>query len=82
MNVTAEEIKTLIEETGALIEGESIVDDVALTDQGVDSLDLINIYLAIEERYGIKIPDNDLDQVRSVADIVAYIQTKLEGQNG
>ena len=82
MNVTTEDIKTLIEETGALIEGESIIDDVALTDQGVDSLDLINIYLAIEERYGIKIPDTDLDRVRSITEIVAYIQTKLEGQNG
>ena len=45
----------------------------SLLDAGVDSLDIANLLLAIEERCGVKIPDEealDLDSLRSIVGLV------------
>lgn len=51
-------------------------DDISLADQGIDSLSLFNILLILEEREGIKIPDEDLDQLISVQSIVQYLNSR------
>ena len=47
--------------------------DKSLKDLGVDSLDLSGILLEIEEKFGIKIPDSDIEHLTSINSIVAYI---------
>ncbi|CCH06367.1 hypothetical protein NH44784_024021 [Achromobacter xylosoxidans NH44784-1996] len=47
-----------------------------MADQGIDSLSLFNILLILEEREGIKIPDEDLDQLISVQSIVQYLNSR------
>ncbi|WP_428357415.1 phosphopantetheine-binding protein [Methyloprofundus sp.] len=77
MIVTTEEIRNIIiEETDTLENMETMSNDVSLVEQGVDSLDMANIYLLLEEKYGIKIPDADLDQLVSVDTIVSYLLEK------
>ena len=48
-----------------------------LAEQGVDSLDAMSVYLHIEEKYGIKIPDEAVDKLDSVDNIVAYLNDIL-----
>jgi len=76
MTVTAEEIRNIIEEADTMADMDSLVNDVALTEQDVDSLDMANILLLLEEKYEIKIPDEDMSQVQSVDAIVAYLTAR------
>eukprot|EP01092_Planopodium_desertum_P015599 TRINITY_DN830_c0_g1_i1.p2 TRINITY_DN830_c0_g1~~TRINITY_DN830_c0_g1_i1.p2 ORF type:complete len:123 (+),score=17.72 TRINITY_DN830_c0_g1_i1:73-441(+) len=46
-----------------------------IQDLGLDSLDSVELGLAIEEEFGIEIPDDDADKLQSVPDAVAYILT-------
>ena len=49
-------------------------------DLDVDSLSMVEIAVQTEDKYGVKIPDEDLAGLRTVGDVVAYIQ-KLEEEN-
>ncbi|MBW9206381.1 acyl carrier protein [Mumia sp. zg.B17] len=46
-------------------------------DLGLDSLSLVQLALAIEERLGVRIPDADLATLRTVGDAVAYVERRL-----
>jgi len=46
-------------------------------DLGVDSLSMVEIALAAEERFGVKIPDGELTGLRTVGDAVDYIEKAL-----
>lgn len=76
MQVTAEEIRDIIEEAGTMADMDTLQNDVALAEQDVDSLDAANIYLLFEEKFEIRIPDGDLDQLKSVDEIVVYLNNK------
>lgn len=52
----------------------SFVDDL-----DIDSLSMVEIAVQTEDKYGVKIPDEDLASLRTVGDAVAYIQ-KLEAE--
>jgi len=54
----------------------TIVDDPekSFFEYGLDSLDTSNILLAIEDKYDISIPDDKLDSLSSVANIVNYLR--------
>ncbi|KAG0046323.1 hypothetical protein BGZ83_008502 [Gryganskiella cystojenkinii] len=43
------------------------------TDLGLDSLDTVEVVMAVEEEFSIEIPDKDADSIKSAADAVAYI---------
>jgi acyl carrier protein len=44
------------------------------TDLEIDSLSMVEIMVAAEERFGVRIPDDDLRTLATVDDVVAYIQ--------
>ena len=45
-------------------------------DLEVDSLDLFELVMALEEEYDVEIPSEDLEKMDTVGDIVAYIESK------
>lgn len=55
-----------------LLPGASIEDDL-----GADSLDCVEVIMACEEDFGIEIEENDIDKVRTVKDMVDYIEGRL-----
>lgn len=73
MTVTAEEIRDIVEHAETMAEIETLKNDLPLTEQEVDSLDMANILLLIEEKYEIKIPDKDMNQIQSIDNIVKYL---------
>lgn len=46
-----------------------------LEDFGADSLDIVEMVMAIEEEFNIEIPDEDVEKVLSVNDVINYIQS-------
>ena len=41
---------------------------------GADSLDVVELLMAIEEEFGVQIPDEEIENLKSVGDVVDYIQ--------
>lgn len=79
MKATIENIKEVIEQAEVLGDVSELKNDIKLSEQGIDSLDIVNVYLLLEEKFGIKIPDEDLDKVTTINEIVEYVNSKLEG---
>ena len=48
---------------------------------GADSLDAVELNMALEDNFSIKIPDEDIAKMKTVADVVAYIDANVaEGE--
>lgn len=71
--INSENIRTIIEDVVAGFDASRIEDDQTFKQAGIDSLDHINILLAIEESHNVKIPDEDVKQCNSIAAILKYL---------
>ena len=49
-----------------------------IDDLGADSLDIVELVMAIEEEFDIEIPDSDAEKVVTVGDVVDYIKDNVE----
>jgi acyl carrier protein len=57
-----------------------IVPEASFTDDlGADSLDLVEMVMAMEEAFDIEIPDDDAEKLLTIGDAVAYLKSRLEG---
>ena len=74
MNITHDDVVAIIDEAGVSVDVSSIQPSMSLVDAGVDSLEMMNVYMGIEDRFGIKIPDEDIDKLNSIENIVEYIK--------
>jgi len=54
-------------------EGEVIPEKSFADDLGADSLDVVELVMAIEEEFGFEIPEDDANAIRTVGDAIAYI---------
>ena len=53
-------------------------DSRLIEDLRADSLDIVELVMGLEERYNIEIPDEDLVTLKTVGDVVGYIESKLK----
>ena len=49
-------------------------DSKFIEDLGADSLDVVELVMALEEKFDIEIPDEDAEKILTVADAIAYIE--------
>jgi len=70
-----DELKELIK-TELGFETAGLTLDSTLEDMGADSLDAVELIMAIEENYVIEVAETDAKQFTSLANIVAYIEAK------
>ena len=47
------------------------------SDLGADSLDAIDIVMSIEDQYGIEVPDSVIESMKTVEDIVGFIESNI-----
>ncbi len=47
-------------------------------DLGADSLDVVELVMAFEEEFGIEIPDEDAEKIRTVGDVLNYLKEKVK----
>jgi acyl carrier protein len=70
-----EKVKAVIVEQ-LNVEEDDVVEDAAFVDDlGADSLDIVELVMALEEEFGISIPDEDAESIKTVGDAVAYIDS-------
>ena len=56
------------------IDSHLVTEDASISgDLGADSLDLVDLSMSIEEEFNLKVPDDVLDHIRTVGDIVKFI---------
>ncbi len=51
-----------------------------LDDLGADSLDVVELVMALEEEFSIEVPDDDVENIRTIQDIVTYVAGKAEAR--
>ena len=73
-------IAEIIEEVTGIEPSEITPEKSFVDDLDIDSLSMVEIAVQTEDKYGVKIPDEDLAGLRTVGDVVNYIQ-KLEEEN-
>ena len=57
------------------IDSHLVTEDASISgDLGADSLDLVDLSMSIEEEFNIEVPDDVLDHVRTVGDIVKFFE--------
>lgn len=62
---------------GSIIDEESVNKDESIAIVfDFDSLDMIEVFIEIQDRFGVDIPDEDLNELYSINDIAAYIVNK------
>lgn len=60
------------------VEEEKIVDSAEyVKDLGADSLALVDIAMALEDEFGVKIPDEDISKITTIGATVSYIKEHL-----
>jgi acyl carrier protein len=50
--------------------------DASLEEAGLDSLEVVELVMAIESEWGITIPDEDYEQLRSIGDVIRYLSRR------
>lgn len=67
--------KVTVEELG--VKGEEVVESASFTeDLGADSLDVVEFVMALEDEFGIEIPDEEVGEIKTVGNAVDYITKK------
>jgi acyl carrier protein len=74
MSNISEKVKGIIvEQLG--VDQEQVTEDASFVDDlGADSLDQVELVMALEEEFGIEIPDEDAEKITRVKEAVSYIQ--------
>ena len=72
----SERVKSIIvEQLGVSLE-EVTPQASFIEDLGADSLDIVELIMALEEEYDMEIPDEDAEKIQTVDDVTKYIQNK------
>lgn len=61
------------------VEDESVIMESLISDDlGADSLDVVDMVMSLEEEFDIEIPDEEIENMKTVGDIVKFIESKSE----
>lgn len=69
-----EELQHIIADQLEIAEDEITPDTNIVDDLGADSLDIVDIVMSVEDTFGIEVPDEALEDVTTVNDMVKYIE--------
>ncbi len=73
-----EQVKKIVAERLGVDVDEITPESSFVDDLGADSLDVVELVMAFEEAFDLEIPDEDVEQIATVQDAVAYITERRE----
>jgi acyl carrier protein len=68
-----EKVKKLVVEQLGVEEDDIAMESSFIDDLGADSLDIVELIMALEEEFSLEIPDNEAEKITTVGDAVGYI---------
>tara|TARA_Y100000588_G_C14106364_1_gene861036 strand:- start:91 stop:333 length:243 start_codon:yes stop_codon:yes gene_type:complete len=75
-----DKVKSIIVDQLGVDEEEVTPDASFVDDLGADSLDTVELVMALEEEFGLEIPDEDAEKITRVREAVEYIQANAKGK--
>ena len=77
MSSITEKVKSVIAEQLG-VKAEEVTDEAKFVDDlGADSLDTVELVMALEEEYGVEIPDEDAEKLTTVGEAIKSIEDKI-----
>jgi acyl carrier protein len=71
-----EKIKSIVADQLGVDEDQITEDASFIDDLGADSLDTVELIMAFEEEFDVEIPDEDAQKIKTVKDVIEYIESK------
>ena len=78
MSAVAEKVKKIVVEQLGVSEDQVTPEAKFIEDLGADSLDQVELVMALEEKFGADIPDEDAEKLTTVGDAIKYIESKSQ----
>ena len=60
------------------VEASDLAETTSFDDLNADSLDVVEMIMALEEEFNITIPDEDAERIRTVGDVIEYVKDRIE----
>ena len=76
--MTFEKVQKILAEQLELDADEITLDSSLVEDLGIDSLDFVDIVMSLEDEFDTEFPEEDMTDIKTVGDIVKYIEEKLQ----
>ena len=76
MSDIEEQVKKIIVDHLGIDESKVTLGSKFIDDLGADSLDIVELVMAFEEKFGIEIPDDAAETIQTVQNAIDYIQSK------
>jgi acyl carrier protein len=73
-----EKVKKLVAEQFEVPLDKVTLNSLFMDDLKADSLSVVELVLAIEEAFGLEIPDEDAEKIKTVGDVVNYVKTRAK----
>lgn len=77
MSTTEEDVKSVVVEQLGVEPEKVTLESSFVEDLGADSLDTVELVMALEETFGIEIPDDKAENIITVGDAVGYIKANV-----
>ena len=78
MNLEERVAELVVEQLG--VSREEVVAEAAFIDDlGADSLDIVELVMALEEAFDVEISDEDAEKIQTIEDAVSYLKERVEG---
>ena len=78
MSSVADKVKKIVVEQLGVSEGQVTPEAKFIEDLGADSLDQVELVMALEEEFGSEIPDEDAEKLTTVGDAIKYVEGKSQ----
>ncbi len=78
MSSIADKVKEIVVEQLGVSEDQVTPEAKFIEDLGADSLDQVELVMALEEKFGADIPDEDAEKLTTVGDAIKYIESKSQ----
>ena len=69
-----EKVKVILADQFDIDESEIAAETYLQDDLGADSLDVVDLLMSIEDEFEIEIPDEEIENIRTVGELVSYIE--------
>lgn len=76
--MTFEKVRKIIAKNLSVDEAKVTMEADFVNDLGADSIDLVEIYMDLEDEYNMSIPDDELPNIKTVADLVNFVDSKVK----